>query len=128
MNDLHQGEARVQTRVEKKPSTAKRMIIMIVSVLVLIALIAGLKVWSIMRMMASFKPPPPAVVTTARAAYQEWQPELRAIGSLRALRMPALRASIPIVLIHRRRGYLSGAARALAATLADWTKGVRRKG
>jgi len=86
MNDLHQGEARVQTRVEKKPSTAKRMIIMIVSVLVLIALIAGLKVWSIMRMMASFKPPPPAVVTTARAAYQQWQPELRAIGSLRALR------------------------------------------
>jgi DNA-binding transcriptional LysR family regulator len=53
--------------------------------------------------------------------------ELRS-GSLRALALPALRATIPIVLIHRRRGYLSGAARALAAMLADWTKGVRRKG
>jgi DNA-binding transcriptional LysR family regulator len=45
--------------------------------------------------------------------------ELRS-GSLRALRAPALRATIPIVLIHRRRGYLSGAARALAAALSDW--------
>ena len=42
-------------------------------------------------------------------------------GSLRTLRAPALRATIPIVLIHRRRGYLSGAARALAAALSDWT-------
>jgi DNA-binding transcriptional LysR family regulator len=46
--------------------------------------------------------------------------ELRS-GSLRVLRAPALRATIPIVLIHRRRGYLSGAARALAAALSDWT-------
>jgi DNA-binding transcriptional LysR family regulator len=45
--------------------------------------------------------------------------ELRS-GSLRALPVPALRASIPIVLIHRRRGYLSGAARALADLLGDW--------
>jgi membrane fusion protein (multidrug efflux system) len=32
------------------------------------------------------KPPPPAVVTTAKASYQEWQPELRAVGTLRAAR------------------------------------------
>jgi membrane fusion protein (multidrug efflux system) len=37
-------------------------------------------------MLASFKPPPPAVVTTAKATYQEWQPELRGVGTLRALR------------------------------------------
>jgi len=42
-------------------------------------------------------------------------------GSLRALRAPALRATIPVVLIHRRHGYLSGAARALAAALRDWS-------
>jgi len=42
-------------------------------------------------------------------------------GSLRALRAPALRATIPIVLIHRRRGYLGAAARGLAAALSDWT-------
>ena len=77
----------MQTRVEeKKPSTARRMIIMIVGVLALIAIIAGFKFWSIMKMMAGFKPPPPAVVTTAKAVYQEWQPELRGIGTLRALR------------------------------------------
>jgi len=76
----------MQTRVEKKPSTAKRMLIMIAGVLVLILIIAGLKVWSIMKMISSFKPPPPAVVTTAKATYQDWQPELRGIGTLRALR------------------------------------------
>jgi len=76
----------MQTRVEEKPSTAKRMIIMIVAVLVLIAVIAGIKVMSIMKMIAAGKPPPPAVVSTAKAAYQEWQPELRAVGTLRAVR------------------------------------------
>jgi DNA-binding transcriptional LysR family regulator len=43
--------------------------------------------------------------------------ELRA-GTLRALRIPALRVTVPIVLIHRRGAYLSGAARALLAILA----------
>jgi membrane fusion protein, multidrug efflux system len=76
----------MQMRVETKPSTWKRMLIMIGGVLALIALIAGLKVMSIMNMMKSFKPPPPSVVTTGKATYQEWQPELRGIGTLRALR------------------------------------------
>jgi membrane fusion protein (multidrug efflux system) len=62
------------------------MLIMIGAVLALILIIAGIKVLSIMKMMASFKPPPPAVVTTAKATYQEWQPELRGVGTLRALR------------------------------------------
>jgi membrane fusion protein, multidrug efflux system len=76
----------MQTRVEEKPSTAKRMIIMIVAVLALVAVIAGIKVLSIMKMIAAGKPTPPAVVSTAKAAYQEWQPELRAVGTLRAVR------------------------------------------
>src|SRR6266403_2887517 len=84
--DSHRREPRMQTRVEEKPSTAKRMIIMIVAVLVLIAVIAGIKVMSIMKMIGASKPPPPAVVSTAKAAYQEWQPELRAVGTLRAVR------------------------------------------
>ena len=45
--------------------------------------------------------------------------ELRA-GTLSSLRVPALRLTVPIVLIHRRRAYLSGAAQALAAMLTDW--------
>jgi membrane fusion protein (multidrug efflux system) len=76
----------MQTRVEKKPSTTRRMVIMIVAVLVLIAVIAGIKVLLVMKMLAGMKPPPPAVVTTARSSYQEWQPELRAVGTLRAAR------------------------------------------
>jgi len=76
----------MQTRVEKKPSTTKRMIIMIVAVLALIGIIAGIKVLMVMRMLAGMKPPPPAVVSTAKISYQEWQPELRAVGTLRAAR------------------------------------------
>jgi membrane fusion protein, multidrug efflux system len=76
----------MQTRVENKPSTKKRMIIMIVAVLALIGIIAGIKVLMIMKLLAGMKPPPPAVVTTAKASYQDWQPELRAVGTLRAAR------------------------------------------
>ncbi|HEY3521573.1 MAG TPA: efflux RND transporter periplasmic adaptor subunit [Rhodanobacteraceae bacterium] len=76
------------TRAEyvKQPSTRKRMILMIIGVLVLIAIIAGIKVLMVRQMMAAFsKPPPPAVVTTATAQYQPWQPALSAVGTLRAV-------------------------------------------
>jgi membrane fusion protein, multidrug efflux system len=75
-----------ETPGTKRPSTAKRMIFTIIAVLVLIAIIAGIKVLMIMHMLAGMKPPPPAVVSTAKATYQEWQPQLRAVGSLRAAR------------------------------------------
>jgi membrane fusion protein (multidrug efflux system) len=76
------------TRAEylKQPSTKKRMILMIIGVVVLIAIIAGIKVLLVMRMIASFPKPPPAVVTTATAQYQPWQPALSAVGTLRAVR------------------------------------------
>jgi membrane fusion protein, multidrug efflux system len=76
----------MQTRVEGKPSTTKRMLIMIGAVLLLIVLIAAIKALMIYTMIKGMKPPPPAVVSTAKASYQEWQPELRAVGSLRAAR------------------------------------------
>ena len=37
--------------------------------------------------------------------------------TLAVLRVPAMRASIPVVAIHRRRGYLGGAARRLLEML-----------
>ena len=77
----------MQTRVqERKPSTAKRMIAMIVIVLLVIGAIIGIKVMRIQKMMAGMKPPPPSVVSTAKAGFQEWQPSLSAVGSLRAVR------------------------------------------
>lgn len=79
----------MQTRVERnerKPSTTKRMIIMIVLVLLLIAAIVGIKVAMVMRMMGGMKPPPPSVVSTAKAKFEDWQPALSAVGTLRAVR------------------------------------------
>lgn len=71
---------------ERKPSTALRMVVMVIGVIVLIAAIAGVKFMMIKKMMAGMKPPPPAVVSTAKAAYADWQPALRAVGSMRAAR------------------------------------------
>ncbi len=45
--------------------------------------------------------------------------ELRT-GTLTILRAPALRATVPIVLVQRRRAFLSGAARAVLAVLSAW--------
>jgi membrane fusion protein (multidrug efflux system) len=102
------GESRMHTRVadplgtsEARPSTARRMIIMVVGVLVLIALIAGIKVMMIMKLIAASKhPPPPAVVTAARTTYQEWQPQLRAVGTLRAARGADLSLDIAGLVTH----------------------------
>ena len=41
-------------------------------------------------------------------------------GTLRVLRIPDLRVTLRVERIHRRRAYLSGAAQALMAMLADW--------
>jgi DNA-binding transcriptional LysR family regulator len=46
------------------------------------------------------------------------QEELR-LGTLRALRLSAMRLGVPVVLMHRRRAFLSGAARAVIALLRD---------
>jgi membrane fusion protein (multidrug efflux system) len=62
------------------------MILMILGVLGLIVIIAAIKAAQIFMMIKGMKPPPPAVVSTAKAGYQDWQPELRAVGTLRAVR------------------------------------------
>jgi DNA-binding transcriptional LysR family regulator len=45
--------------------------------------------------------------------------ELRS-GTLCPLRVTAMRATIPVALIHRRRAFQSGATKALSALLAAW--------
>jgi len=47
--------------------------------------------------------------------------ELRT-GTLRALRIPSMRVTIAVVLIHRRRAYQSGATRALVSLLTTWPR------
>jgi DNA-binding transcriptional LysR family regulator len=52
--------------------------------------------------------------------------ELRA-GTLCRLRVPAMRVTTPVVLIHRRRAFQSGATRALMALLAAWPQRRKRR-
>lgn len=72
------------TRSDKKPSTTKRMIWMVVGVLALIALIVGIKVLLVMRMIHSMPKPGPSTVSTVKVSAQPWQPSLSAVGTLRA--------------------------------------------
>ncbi len=63
------------------------MLIMIVGVILLVAVIGFVVVRTIMKQIAQGSAPQPAVVVTAMTAgKQEWQPQLKAVGSLRALR------------------------------------------
>jgi membrane fusion protein, multidrug efflux system len=66
---------------------AKRMIIMILVVGVLFGGVLGYKLFQsrMMKKYASIQLPP-ATVTAIKAEYQPWQPQLRAVGSLRAVR------------------------------------------
>lgn len=78
----------------KRPSLAKRLILTVVAVLLLIAAIVGVKVLTIQKMMASFKPPPPAVVSTAKVVAQDWSDRIETVGSVRALRGTDLSAEV----------------------------------
>lgn len=70
-----------------KPSTGKRMLWMILFVVVLVILLAAVMIAGIMKMVSSApKGEPPAAVTTTTAAYDEWQPTLSAVGTLRAVK------------------------------------------
>jgi len=67
---------------------AKRMIIMLVCVCVLLGGLIGFNLFRahmIKKFMAS-NAAPPATVTAAVAGFQTWQPQLAAVGSLRAVR------------------------------------------
>ena len=66
----------------------KRMAIMLVLVGLLIGGIVGfnfIKGYMMQKYMAS-SPVPPATVSTMKADYQQWQPQLTAVGTLRAVR------------------------------------------
>lgn len=70
-----------------KPSTGKRMLWMILFVVVLVILLAAIMIAGIMKMVSSApKGEPPAAVTTTTASYDEWQPTLSAVGTLRAVK------------------------------------------
>lgn len=76
------------SRSERKPSTTKRMIIMIIIVGLLLALLIG---WNVMgqimgKQFAANQKAPPQTVSSMKASSQKWQPEQASVGSLRAVR------------------------------------------
>jgi membrane fusion protein (multidrug efflux system) len=66
---------------------SKRMVIMLATVALLFGGIFGFKIFqaNMMKKHMSFQAPP-ATVTAMKAEYREWQPQLMAVGSLRAVR------------------------------------------
>lgn len=78
----------MQTRVEKKPSTVKRMIIMLILVGLLLLLLVGWNVGGRMAMKGAMAKmtQPPQTVSTAKTEYQMWQPLQTTVGTLRAVR------------------------------------------
>lgn len=76
------------TRSTRKPSTRKRMIIMVLVVGLLLALLIG---WNVMgqimgKQFAANQKAPPQTVSSMKASSQQWQPEQSSVGSLRAVR------------------------------------------
>lgn len=72
----------------EKKRTARRMIIMLICVGVLLAALVGFNLFRT-HMFAKFMASnsvPPATVSAVVAGYQSWQPQLTAVGSLRAVR------------------------------------------
>src|ERR1700761_3215716 len=73
----------------------KRMFIMILLFVIVVAAFVGYKVYSIQQgmkaMAAGFAPPS---VSTIKATTQDWQPQLHAVGSLRAINGADLSAEV----------------------------------
>lgn len=75
-----------------EPSARKRrlwrpMLIMVVVVLVIVAIIAGVKFVQISALIAQSKQPlPAAVVTALKVPFEDWQPNVTAVGSMKAVR------------------------------------------
>jgi membrane fusion protein, multidrug efflux system len=74
----------------------KRMLIMLAAVVVIFGGVFGYKIFTA-RMMAKYMhfQAPPAVVTAMTATYQVWQPRLKAVGSLRAVKGVDVSSEIP---------------------------------
>lgn len=73
--------------IPRKPRLAKRMIIMLIVVGVLFFLVIGFNVFKgimIGKFMKSMSNPP-QTVSTMQVGYQEWQPHVEAVGTVRAV-------------------------------------------
>jgi membrane fusion protein, multidrug efflux system len=74
----------------------KRWLLLIVAVVVLVVLIGGIKGYGAYKMFQGLaaQGPPKFTVSTTKVQYQEWLPQLSAVGSLRAERGAELSAEV----------------------------------
>jgi membrane fusion protein (multidrug efflux system) len=73
----------------------KRMLIMLLLAAAVIGGISGMKIMQVKEAMSKMGPPPPSTVSTVVAAYDEWQPALESVGSLRAVNGADLAFEVP---------------------------------
>ena len=71
----------------RSPPMRRRLIIVVVAVIVLFAVIAAIKVFQIRGLIAqaAHNAAPAQTVTTMVAGYSDWQPQITAVGSVRAV-------------------------------------------
>jgi membrane fusion protein (multidrug efflux system) len=72
-----------------------RMVVMLVLVVGVFAGLGGMKYLQIKEALSRMGPPPPATVSTTIAAFEDWQPQLEAVGSLRAVNGADLAFEVP---------------------------------
>lgn len=111
------------TPAKKKPSVTKRMIVMLVLVAVAAGAIVGFNVFKarMIRQFMASNATPTATVTTMVAGLQPWQPQLAAIGSLRAVRGVEVTTEIAGMVrsLHFRSGDEARAGQLLVQLNAD---------
>ena len=66
--------------------TTKRMLIMLLCVVLLIAVLALFKFLQIRKLIASLPKPSAQIVTAVKVEMQDWQPEIKAVGTLNPVR------------------------------------------
>jgi membrane fusion protein, multidrug efflux system len=87
--------------LDPKPSTRKRMVLMLLAVGALLGLLAGFNLFKnvmIQRSLAGGQEPP-QTVTTTQVRLERWQPSLGAVGTLRAVRGADLAFEVPGVVV-----------------------------
>ncbi|MBW4792855.1 efflux RND transporter periplasmic adaptor subunit [Pseudomonas tolaasii] len=81
------ADVKTEQSAPRKRRLWRPMLIMIVVVLVIVAIIAGVKFVQISALIAQSKMPlPAAVVTALHVPYEDWQPNVSAVGSMKAVR------------------------------------------
>ena len=124
--------ADVQTASPLPPAPRKRrlwrpMLIMVVVVLVIVAIIAGVKFVQISALIAQSKQPMPAAVVTAlHVPFEDWQPSVTAVGSIKAVR--GVDVTTEVGGIVRTLGFKPGQEVAAQALLGQLDDGLPQQG